>query len=73
MQSPTWNAAVKGGDFWGTLAISSTLAVVTDKSTVMSLSMVASFMWWMEEAACTAGMPQVMVYFLAYLLHYIIH
>jgi hypothetical protein len=48
---------MKGGDFWGTVTISGTLVAVTDESTMMQLSMVASFMQWMEEVARTAGMP----------------
>jgi hypothetical protein len=46
-----------------TLTISATHAAVEDEGTLMLLSMVASFMRWMKEAARTAGMMQRMVTF----------
>jgi hypothetical protein len=54
-----------------TLTISATHAAFQDDGIVMPLGMAASFMRWMKEAACTAGMPQRMVTF--WLIFFALH
>jgi hypothetical protein len=54
-----------------TLTISATHAAVEDDGTLMLLSMAASFMRWMKEAARIAGMTKRMVTF--WLIFFALH